>query len=64
MKLLHRKSKGDALRDALTDPLVAVRDRAQRENLLKAAVIGGGAAAITAGSAAISSLRRRNEAKS
>ena len=64
MKLLHRKSKSEALRDALTGPLVAVRDRTQRESLLKAVLIGGGAAAITAGSAAISSLRRRIEAKS
>jgi hypothetical protein len=61
MKLLHRKSKSDALRDAITGPLAVVRDSARRENLLKAAMLGGSAAAITAGSAAISSLRRRIE---
>jgi hypothetical protein len=64
MRLLHRKSKRDALGDALAGTFAAVRHSAHRENLLKAIVIGGGATAITAGSAAISSLRRRIEAKS
>jgi hypothetical protein len=60
MKLLRTKSEPEALADSLA----AVRGGAHRRALLKAALIAGGATALTAGSAAISSLRRRTEAKS
>lgn len=63
MRLLRSKSTPEGLMDAVTDWVGAVRG-ANRDTLLKAALIDGGAAALTAGSAAISSLRRRVEAES
>ena len=64
MKLLRTNSAPEALLETVTDSLAAVRGSAHRAALLKAAVIVCGAAALTAGSAAISSIRRRPEAKS
>jgi hypothetical protein len=64
MRLLRTKHEPEGLLDNVTDSLTAVRDRADKGTLLKAAVIAGGLAALTAGSAAISSLRRRPAAGS
>jgi hypothetical protein len=50
----------DALTQTMTDPVAAVRG-AQKETLIKAALVAGGLAGLTAGSAGISALRRRVE---
>jgi hypothetical protein len=62
MKLLPRKSQPERLLDSLGDSLGGLSGGTKRSSLVKAGLIAGGVAALTAGSAAISSLRRRNEA--
>jgi hypothetical protein len=57
----NRKSDVERLLEAVSDSLDAVRGGWTKGKVLKASLIAGGLAGLTAGSAAISSLRRREE---
>jgi hypothetical protein len=63
MKLSHRKSEPERILETVSNPLGAVSGGVNRSTLVKGGLIAGGLAALTAGSAAISSLRRRQEGK-
>jgi hypothetical protein len=62
MRLLRTKSEPDRLLDTVGDSLAALSGGVTR-NKLKVGLIAGGVAALTAGSAAISSIRRRTQAR-
>ena len=64
MRLLRRKSELERPVDSVGDSLAALAGGIRRRSVMKAGLIAGGVAALTAGSAAISSIRRRQEANS
>lgn len=61
MRFVNKKSEFERLVEAADDTVHKVVSGSSRGNLVKASLIAGGLAALTAGSAAISSLRKREE---
>jgi hypothetical protein len=60
LRLRRRKSRQDRLLETATDSLDALSGMS-KGRILRAGLIAGGLAVLTAASAAISSLRRREE---
>lgn len=61
MRLSGRRSRSDRVREIVSDSLDAVSGGLTKEKVLKGSLVAGALAGLTAGSAAISSLRRRQE---
>jgi hypothetical protein len=61
MKLLNKKSGFERLLEAADDTVHDIASGWSKGKVVKASLIAGGLGALTAGSAAISSLRRRDQ---